>query len=222
MAETCRCRVVALISGRGSNLQAILDGVVSGALPVELAAVISNEAAAGGLTRARQAGVATRVVAHRGRSRHEFEAELGAVLEELAPDLMLLAGFMRVLGADLVGRFQGRMLNIHPSLLPEYRGLDTHARVLADGNTEHGVSVHFVTPVLDGGPVIAQTRVPVLENDTPDDLAVRVLRQEHRLYPLVMRWFAEGRLVLREQQVCFDDLPLARPILFTGEDPCDG
>jgi len=221
MAERPRCRVVALISGRGSNLQAILDGVDDGSLPVEMLAVVSNEPGAGGLARAERAGVAPRVVPHRGRPRREFEAELGTLLAELSPDLVVLAGFMRVLGAELVERFRGRMLNIHPSLLPDYRGLDTHARALADGGAEHGVSVHFVTPELDGGPVIAQTRVPVLANDTPEGLAARVLVQEHRLYPLMVRWFATGRLALREERIYLDGLPLARPILFSGDEPCD-
>lgn len=222
MSGVSPCRLVALISGRGSNLQAILDGVSGGVLAAEIAAVISNEPDAPGLSRAAACGVATRVVAHRGRSRAAFEAELTGVLNDLAPDLVVLAGFMRVLGGEFVAAFQGRMLNIHPSLLPDYRGLHTHTRVLADGCREHGVSVHFVTPELDGGPLIAQVRVPVLPGDDPDTLAARVLRQEHRLYPLVVDWFARGRLRLRGEQVWLDGLPLARAIVFDGDDPCAG
>lgn len=212
--------MVALISGRGSNLQAILDGVATGSLAADILAVISNEPEAPGLARAAAQGINTHVVPHRGRSRGDFEAALGALLTELKPDLVVLAGFMRVLGAELVERFPGRMLNIHPSLLPDYPGLHTHARALADGRTEHGVSVHFVTAELDGGPCIAQVRVPVLAADDADALSARVLREEHRLYPQVVDWFAQGRLRLQGQRVYLDGLPLARPIVFEGEAPC--
>lgn len=204
--------LVALISGRGSNLQAVLDAAAAGRLPVEVRAVISNRPGAHGLERARQAGVAAVTVDHKAfAERAQFEAALAEVIDSHAPDLIILAGFMRVLNPDFVERYQGRLLNIHPSLLPKYRGLHTHERALANREQEHGASVHFVTAELDGGPVIVQARVPVLPGDDPDTLAQRVLEQEHRIYPLAIRWFAEGRVRLRDGQVWFDGRPLSAP-----------
>ncbi|SFT62404.1 phosphoribosylglycinamide formyltransferase-1 [Sedimentitalea nanhaiensis] len=172
---------------------ALLDSMV-GDHPARPCLVLSNEAQAGGLAKAAQRGVPTAVVDHRPfqGDRAAFEAELMKPLEAARPDIVCCAGFMRILTGGFVSRWQGRMLNIHPSLLPKYRGLNTHARALAAGDGEHGCSVHEVTAELDDGPVLGQARVPVLADDTPDTLAARVLVQEHRLYPLVLRRFATG------------------------------
>ncbi len=210
-----RLRIVILISGRGSNLQAILAATARGDLPVDIAAVISNCPTASGLEYARQAGVVTAILDHRQFvDRAEFDAQLRDLIDHYQPDLVLLAGFMRILTDSFVNHYRGKLLNIHPSLLPRYRGLHTHERVLAAGECEHGASVHFVTPELDSGPVILQAKVPVFPTDTPDQLAARVLQQEHRIYPQVIRWFAEGRIQLGENDtVLFDQQPLAHPLL---------
>jgi phosphoribosylglycinamide formyltransferase-1 len=186
-------RVVVLVSGRGSNLRSI----VADRPPCEFAAVISNRPDAGALQFAHESGIPTRVVDHRAfPDRPTFEAALADAIDGCRPALVVLAGFMRILGADFVERYQGRMINIHPSLLPAYTGLHTHRRALADGVRVHGCTVHFVTPTLDCGPIIAQATVPVLPGDDEDTLAARVLAQEHRLYPQVVRAFVEGRLVI--------------------------
>lgn len=191
-------RYVILISGRGSNLEALLDA----ALPGVCAAVISNRPEAGGLAAAARRGVATHVIDHRGfASREEFDAALAAEIERHAPDLVLLAGFMRILTDGFVEQFAGRLLNIHPSLLPAFPGIGTHARALAAGVRLHGCSVHFVTLALDGGPIIAQAAVPVRADDDEASLAQRVLVEEHLLYPRVVRWFLEGRLRLADARV---------------------
>lgn len=214
-----RIRLVVLISGRGSNLQAILDGAVSGELPVDIRAVISNRPGVLGLERARQAGVTAVTLDHQAfPDRSAFETALTALIDSHMPDLVILAGFMRVLTAEFVDHYRGRLLNIHPSLLPKFRGLHTHERALAAGEREHGASVHFVTPELDSGPVILQARVPVLPGDDPDGLAARILEQEHRIYPLAIRWFAEGRIVFRDPNPLFDGQPLLTPrVLETAE-----
>lgn len=205
-------RLVVLISGRGSNLQAILDAAARGGLPVDIQAVISNRPGAYGLERARRAGIETTVVDHQFfPDRTGFEAALAAAIDVHRPDLVVLAGFMRILSAEFVERYRGRLLNIHPSLLPKFRGLHTHEHALLAGEREHGASVHFVTPEIDSGPVIVQARVPVLEDDDPDTLAARVLEQEHRIYPLAIRWFAAGRIALRGDTVLFDGKPLMTP-----------
>lgn len=207
-----KIRLVALISGRGSNLQAILDAAAGGELPVDVRAVISNRPEAYGLERARRAGIETTVVDHQSFSdRNGFEAALAAAIDAHRPDLVVLAGFMRILSAEFVERYRARLLNIHPSLLPKFRGLHTHQHALIAGEREHGASVHFVTPEIDSGPVIVQARVPVLPDDTPETLAARVLEQEHRIYPLAIRWFAEGRIELRDDTVLFDGTPLSTP-----------
>lgn len=181
--------VIVLISGRGSNLRAILDA----GIPV--AAVVSNRADAPGLALAAGRGVATAVVEHRRyATREAFEAALAAEIDRHAPRLVALAGFMRVLTPGFVARYAGRLVNIHPSLLPEFPGLDTHTRALAAGATRHGCTVHFVTERLDHGPIIAQASVPVLPGDSAQTLAARVLEQEHRLYPRAIRWFLDGLL----------------------------
>lgn len=197
--------LVVLISGRGSNFQAILDAVKNGELAVNICAVISNRPDAKGLERAHQAGIETHVIDHKlYPDRATFDTELRKIIDGYQPGLVVLAGFMRILSEAFVNHYRGRLINIHPSLLPEYRGLHTHERVLRDGATEHGASVHFVTPGLDEGPVIMQAAVPVYPNDDADTLAARVLIQEHKLYPLSVNWFAEGRLSLRDYQVFLD------------------
>ncbi len=184
-------KIVILISGRGSNMQAIL----AARLPVTVAAVISNERDAAGLAFAHGHGVATRVVEHRAYpDRAGFEAALTGEIDACAPDLVVLAGFMRILGDDFVRHYAGRLLNIHPSLLPAFTGLHTHRRALEAGVRIHGCTVHFVTPRLDHGPIVIQAAVPVLTGDSEDALAARVLAQEHRIYPQAIRWFCEGRL----------------------------
>lgn len=186
-------KIVVLISGRGSNMEAI----VRAGLPAEIAAVVSNRADAGGLKFASQAGIRTQVVDERAAgSREAFERSLAEAIDLHSPDLVALAGFMRVLGAECVRRYAGRMVNIHPSLLPAFPGLHTHRRALQEGVKLHGCTVHFVTPQVDHGPIIAQAAVPVLAGDTEAALAARVLKQEHRIYPLALRWFVEGRLVV--------------------------
>lgn len=209
-----RLAVVVLISGRGSNLQALIDAAAGGRLQADLRAVVSNEANAAGLARAAAAGIDTRVVDHRAfDGRDAFDAALARCIDTFAPDLVVLAGFMRVLTAGFVQRYRGRLINIHPSLLPDFPGLDTHRRALQAGVAEHGASVHFVTPQLDGGPVIARARVPVRREDEPDALAARVLAQEHRLLPEVVQWFARGRVTLdAHDEVLLDGQPLAAPV----------
>ncbi len=188
--------VVVLLSGRGSNLQAILDA----GIPVS--AVISNVAGAGGLAIAAQRGIPARVVKHGDfPSREAFEAVLAAEIERFSPRLVAYAGFMRIVTAGFVERFAGRMLNIHPSLLPLFTGLHTHERALAAGVKVHGCTVHFMTPDLDAGPIVIQAAVPVLAGDSAGALAARVLKQEHVVYPRAIRWFLDGRLVIESGRV---------------------
>jgi phosphoribosylglycinamide formyltransferase-1 len=197
--------VVILISGRGSNLQAIIDEMQAGTLPVRIAAVISNNPAAAGLERARAAAIKTQVVDHRHfASRTAFELALRDAIDVHAPSLVVLAGFMRILGTEFISHYRGRMINIHPSLLPAFPGLDTHARAIESGAIEHGATVHFVTDQVDGGPIIAQAVLPVLPDDTVESLQARVLKEEHRLYPRAIRWFVEGRLRFDGNQVVVD------------------
>lgn len=187
-------RVAILISGGGSNMVRLVEDMRHEDHPGTPVLVLSNRPEAGGLDKARALGVPTAVVDHRtfGTDRAGFEAVVQAQLDTAKPDLVCLAGFMRVLTANFVDRWQGRLLNIHPSLLPRYRGLNTHARALEAGETEHGCTVHAVTAALDDGPILGQARVPVLPTDTPDTLAARVLTQEHRLYPAVLRRVCAG------------------------------
>ena len=188
--------VVVLISGRGSNMEALMDA----GIPV--AAVIANRADAKGLAIAAARGVPASAVEHRSfPSRDAFDAALAREIDRFAPRLVALAGFMRVLTPGFVEHYAGRLMNIHPSLLPEFPGLDTHARALAAGVKQHGCTVHFVTAELDHGPVVIQARVPVREGDTPDTLAARVLRQEHVIYPRAVRWFLDDKLVIRDGKV---------------------
>ena len=199
------CDVVVLLSGTGSNLQALIDSDDVKASPATLRAVISNRADAPGLQRAKNAGIDTRVLDHTAfEGREAFDAALIEIIDTFNPHLVVLAGFMRILSADFVRHYQGRLLNIHPSLLPNYKGLHTHQRALEAQDREHGCSVHFVTEELDGGPLVVQAVIPVESEDTPSSLAQRVHAQEHRIYPLAVRWFAEGRLSLDEQGALLD------------------
>jgi phosphoribosylglycinamide formyltransferase-1 len=187
-------RIVILISGRGSNMETLLTA----ALPCEIAAVISNRADAEGLRIASEHGVATAVVAHKDfADRESFDAALARTIDVYHPDVVVLAGFMRILTAGFVNRYHGRLINIHPSLLPSYPGVHTHARVLADGVKIHGCTVHFVTPDLDHGPIIIQAAIPVLQDDTEQTLAARLLYQEHRIYPQAIRWLCQDQIELR-------------------------
>ena len=204
--------LVVLISGRGSNLQAIIDAIERGELPARISAVISNCAGVYGLERAQRVGITTEVLDHRAfRSRRDFDQALAVLIDLYSPDIIVLAGFMRILTPEFVRRYPGRVLNIHPSLLPAFPGLHTHERALEAAVTEHGASVHFVTERLDGGPVIIQAAVPVLPGDDAETLAERVLAQEHRIYPLAIRWLAQGRLRLAGDTVWLDGRPLSKP-----------
>ena len=202
------CRTVILISGSGSNLQAFIDTLHPD--QAHIVAVISNRADAYGLKRAAQAGIPTVVLSHRDfANRASYDQALAKVVDSYQPELVILAGFMRILTADFVSRYQGRLLNIHPSLLPKYTGLHTHQRALEAGDTEHGATVHFVTEELDGGPAIMQSHVPVLADDTVETLTERVRQTEHRLYPLVVLLFIHRRLALVNGQACLDEAPIA-------------
>lgn len=206
-------RIVILISGRGSNMEAIL----AAKLPVEIAAVISNEPAAKGLATAQAQGIATAVVPHKAfATRDAFDAALDAeILRYNKIDFVVLAGFMRVLTEAMVTRYLGRMINIHPSLLPSFPGLHTHQRALDAGVRVHGCTVHFVTPGLDNGPIIAQAAVPVLAGDSEDTLAARVLAQEHRIYPQALRWLAEGRVRMTDGRAQWSSMPAATGTLLS-------
>ncbi|CAM4150871.1 Phosphoribosylglycinamide formyltransferase [Pseudomonas reidholzensis] len=204
------CNVVVLLSGSGSNLQALIDNSRGPDSPVRICGVIANRADAYGLERAKAAGIDTAVLQHQGfDGREAFDAALMALIDRFAPDLVVLAGFMRILSGGFVRHYQGRLLNIHPSLLPKYKGLHTHQRALEAGDAEHGCSVHFVTEELDGGPLVVQAVVAVTADDTAQSLASRVHQQEHQIYPLAVRWFAEGRLRLGEHGALLDGQPLA-------------
>lgn len=203
------CNVVVLISGSGSNLQALIDSIAHDGNPARIAAVVCNRADAYGLERAKQAGIATELLDHKQfEGREAFDAALMQTIDAHQPDLVVLAGFMRILTPGFVQHYNGRLLNIHPSLLPRHKGLHTHQRALEAGDAEHGCSVHFVTEELDGGPLVVQAVLPVMADDTPERLARRVHQQEHRIYPLAVRWFAEGRLRLGAQGAMLDGQPL--------------
>lgn len=196
------CRVVVLLSGRGSNFRAIAEA----GLPVEIVAVISNRPQAAGLAWARERGLPAVALDHTEYVEREmFDTKLADEIERHQPDLVVLAGYMRILSPAFIARFENRLLNIHPSLLPAFPGLKTHERALAEGVKIHGCTVHFVTAQLDHGPIVIQAAVPVRADDTPDTLAARVLAQEHRIYPQAVRWFAEGRLVNKCGQVNLKD-----------------
>lgn len=201
--------IVVLISGNGSNLQAIIDACKQKKINATIRAVFSNKADAFGLERAREADIpAHALTADLFASREAFDHELMQEIDAYAPDLVVLAGYMRILSPAFVAHFAGRLINIHPSLLPKYPGLHTHRQALENGDTEHGTSVHFVTDELDGGPVILQAKVPIFEGDTEADITDRVQTQEHAIYPLVVSWFTEGRLAMRDNRAWLDGVPL--------------
>ncbi len=194
--------IVILISGRGSNMEAIVEACASQQWPARVAAVVSNKAEATGLRFAADRGIATASVDHRQfDTREAFDAELARTIDGFAPDLVVLAGFMRILTSGFVQHYENRLLNIHPSLLPAFTGLHTHQRAIDAGCKLAGATVHFVTPELDHGPIVAQAAVPVLANDTPDSLSARVLVQEHLVYPRAVRWFVEGSLTITGHRV---------------------
>lgn len=202
-------KIVILISGSGSNMLSIVEAVKKQNIDADIAAVISNKASAKGIEKAHQQGIATEVVEHKEfASQSDFEKALGLAVDKYDPDLVVLAGFMRILSAGFVNRYLGRMLNIHPSLLPKYTGLNTHQRALDAREAHHGATVHFVIPELDAGPNIVQAVVPVEENDTEQTLQQRVLTQEHIIYPIVIDWYINGRLQLKNNQAWFDDVAL--------------
>ena len=207
------CSVLVLISGRGSNLRSLIDRSRDPGSAYRVAAVLSDRADAGGLAIAAQAGIETEVLESRpGTDRDAYGRALAATIARRAPDLIALAGFMRILSAGFVAAYAGRILNIHPSLLPEYPGLHTHRRALAAGDAEHGATVHFVTAALDAGPAVIQARLAVLAGEAEERLAARVLALEHRIYPLAVRWYGEGRLACRDGRAWLDDQPLAEPL----------
>ena len=198
-------KIVVLISGGGTNLQAIIDACTHDEFSGEVVAVISNKADAFGLTRAENANIKNLSLSHKDfLSREAYDQALIAKIDTFNADLIVLAGFMRILTPEFVQHFQGKLLNIHPSLLPKYQGLNTHQRAIDAGDNVHGVSVHFVTEELDGGPVILQAKVPVFPEDNSDDLSARVHEQEHRIYPLVVKWFTEDRLRMQGDNALLD------------------
>lgn len=203
-------RIAILISGRGSNMEALLAACAEPGFPASAAVVISNRPDAKGLKTARDAGVPTEVVDHKDYdSRESFENALDVVIRAHSPDLICLAGFMRILTPSLITRWPDKIVNIHPSLLPAYRGLDTHERVIADGVRFTGCTVHFVRPEMDSGPIIAQAAVPVHQDDTPDVLAARVLSFEHRIFPLAVKLIADGKVEITDELVRVDGEPLS-------------
>lgn len=212
--------VVVLISGGGTNLQAIIDRAEED-LPIEIRAVISNRPGVYGLQRAADAGIETRVLDHTAYAdRESYDRALIELIDDYRPGLVALAGFMRILTPAFARHYAGRLFNIHPSLLPKYRGLHTHQRALDAGDEMHGATIHFVTEELDGGPLIVQAQVPIEAGDDADLLAARVLEKEHLIYPLAIRWFAERRLKLDEEShVILDDEPLAGPVVFAADEP---
>ncbi|GIU53630.1 MULTISPECIES: phosphoribosylglycinamide formyltransferase [Shewanella] len=199
------CRVLVLISGNGTNLQAIIDGCDDN-LNAEVVGVISNKPDAYGLVRAHHGEINTScVIARKDESRQQYDMRLQQAIEQYQPDLIVLAGFMRILSDEFVSQYMGKMINIHPSLLPKYAGLHTHQRALDAKDTEHGASVHFVIPELDAGPVVLQAKVPVYEDDTVETLSSRVHEQEHAIYPLVVKWFSLNRLKMVDKKAYLDD-----------------
>lgn len=204
-----RSRIVILISGSGSNMTAIADAVKAGDIDADIAAVICNRPDAAGIQKARDRDLETAVLDHKQYgSREAFDSAMMELIDSYHPDLVVLAGFMRILTPDFVAHYHGRMLNIHPSLLPKYQGLHTHQRALEAGETEHGVTVHFVTEELDGGPIAVQAVVPVFDGDDESSLQKRVQIQEHVIYPIAVKWFTEGRLSMQTGQARLDGQPL--------------
>ncbi|MDH5389396.1 MAG: phosphoribosylglycinamide formyltransferase [Gammaproteobacteria bacterium] len=201
--------IVILISGSGSNLQAIIDAVADKKIHAHISAVISNRPDVLGLTKAKSAGIKTIVIDHtKFAERQQFDKALAEQVAQLNPDLIVLAGFMRILPETFIDQYKGRILNIHPSLLPEFKGMHTHQRALEAGHKQHGASVHFVSNELDSGPIVIQARIPVLNGDDETTLATRVLQQEHIIYPLAIEWLTSGRLSLINNHVHFDGKPI--------------
>ena len=219
MSSDTALRLAVVISGRGSNMLAIARACASGMINARIVSVIADRAEAGGIQAARQMGLPVAVlVAREYRDREGFERALRTAIDASAAQLVVLAGFMRILSPEFVAHYAGRILNIHPSLLPRFPGLHTHERVLAAGDSAHGCSVHLVTSVLDGGPLLLQARVPVLPGDTPATLSARVQQQEHIIYPEVIGWIAAGRLRITGTAVQFDGRPLSAPRIREGSD----
>ena len=207
--------IVVLISGTGTNLQAIIDATRDGRINSNIAAVISNRPDAKGLDRAKKAGIDAVVIdSNTNGDRNEYDARLIAAIDHYQPALVVLAGFMRILSDAFIDHYCNRILNIHPSLLPEFKGLHTHRRVLEAGKQTHGASVHFVNNELDSGPVVIQAEVPVYKDDTEQVLAARVLEQEHIIYPMAISWFIDGRLEVNDNKVLLDSNVLPRPVLW--------
>ena len=212
--------IVILISGSGTNLQAIIDAVTAGQINGSISAVISNRADAKGLDRARQRHINAVIIdQNEYDDRASYDQALIAEIDRYQPDLIVLAGFMRILSEEFISHFNNIILNIHPSLLPEFKGLHTHRRALEASKKTHGASVHFVSNELDSGPVVIQAEVPVLANDTEDALAVRVLRQEHVIYPMAISWYIDGRLEVNGNTVLLDGKILHRPVLWQANQP---
>ena len=204
-------RVVVLISGNGSNLQALIDAQEDGSLPIKICAVISNKDNVQGLERANNHNIPAFVIDHNTfSSREEFDNRLIEIVDAQGADLIVLAGFMRILTPQFTDHYHGRMLNIHPSLLPKYQGLNTHQRAIDAGDKEHGVSVHFVTAELDGGPVVIHAKVTIHDDDTAESLAKKTHIKEHQIYPLAVKWYAEGRLIMRNDTCEFNGEPLSK------------
>ena len=222
---TNRLPIVVLISGNGSNLQAIIDAIENQPgnaeqkpLPVDIKLVISSKKNAFGLERAQKAGIKTALLEDTDyETREDYDRVLQMLIDEQQPKLVVLAGFMRILSERFVNHYQDRLINIHPSLLPKYRGLNTHQRVIDAGDKEHGATVHFVTPELDDGPLVLQAKVPVLPDDTVTTLKQRVLEKEHVISPLVLQWIAESRLTVKQHQLFFDSQPLSEPLQYSSE-----
>jgi phosphoribosylglycinamide formyltransferase-1 len=209
-----RCQTAILISGSGTNLQAFIDRVADGRLDADICLVFSNRPEAYGLTRARDAGVDTACIEHGDfESREQFDRAVAAELDKHAPDLVILAGFMRILSPWFVNHYAGRVLNVHPALLPLYPGLDTHQRVIDAGDSHHGSTVHFVTEKLDGGPRIVAGRIPTIAGQSASGLQDRVQAVEHQVYPQAAQWFAEGRIEYRDDKAWFDGSPLDEPVV---------
>jgi phosphoribosylglycinamide formyltransferase-1 len=220
LSETPRQPIVILISGRGSNMRALIERSQATDAAYRVASVISDRADAGGLEAAAQLGVEARALPRpTGSERADYDRLLAAMISGYSPALIVLAGFMRILSAEFVARFAGRILNIHPSLLPKYAGLHTHRRVLEAREAEHGVTVHFVTEELDGGPPVLQARVPVLPGDTEATLSERVLVQEHIIYPLAVNWFCQGRLRCEAGKARLDGRLLSEPVQISDASP---
>ncbi len=212
------CQIAVLISGSGSNLQSIIDHIQQGHIDASIACVISNNPNAYGLLRAKEANIATHIIEHNNfATREKFDRELIKTLKVYNIKLIVLAGFMRILSPYFINEYQGKVFNIHPSLLPKYTGLHTHERALNANDTEHGCSVHFVTAELDEGPLILQAKVNIKKSDSPESLAKRVLEKEHIIYPLTVKWFCEGRLRLNASNVYFDNKPLEQVIMLNSE-----